>query len=182
MAEIIYDKNEHVERDPEAEKEEIELAYKKLCEFEQSYFEVIYKDSSGNIVYEIDPTKLAELENIPEINLKDYDYNTGEFPSYEKLFESKYKQKFLKNIAAIEPKEIEKKLGRETLDQTARRDPELKEKDLDNDGVPDRIDINDNMNSIQTVADLNIVKNTTSKEIGIDQEKGKSRQNDETEL
>ncbi|MBP2028984.1 hypothetical protein J2Z35_002822, partial [Acetoanaerobium pronyense] len=31
-----------------------------------------------------------------------------------------------------------------------------KEKDLDNDGVPDRIDINDNDNSIQKVADLDI--------------------------
>ncbi|MBP2029072.1 hypothetical protein J2Z35_002910, partial [Acetoanaerobium pronyense] len=31
-----------------------------------------------------------------------------------------------------------------------------KEKDLDNDGVPDRIDINDNDNSIQKVTDLDI--------------------------
>ena len=31
-----------------------------------------------------------------------------------------------------------------------------KEKDLDNDGVPDRIDIDDNDNSVQKVADLDI--------------------------
>ncbi len=190
MSEKIFDKNERIERDRGTDKEEIELAYKKLCEFEQHYCEVIYKDSGGNIVYDIDPTRLAELENIPENDLKQYDFNTVEFPSYERLFESKYKQRFLKNIAAIQPREIEKKLGSDTLDQAVRRDRDLresylqrtKERDLDNDGVPDRIDIDDTRNSVQTVSDLNIVKNMASKETARDQEKRKERQRDEMEL
>lgn len=40
-----------------------------------------------------------------------------------------------------------------------------KELDLDNDGVVDRIDIADSKNAVQTVADLNIVGNDTSKEV-----------------
>ena len=38
-----------------------------------------------------------------------------------------------------------------------------KEKDLDNDGVPDRIDINDNDNSVQTSADYDIRHEKTNK-------------------
>lgn len=190
MPEKRFEKNERIERDRGTEEDNTELAYKKLCEFEQHYCEVIYKDPSGNIVYDIDPARLAELENISENDLKQYDFNTVEFPSYERLFESKYKQRFQKNLAAIQPKEIEKKLGSDTLDQTVKRDQELrdsylqrtKERDLDNDGVPDRIDIDDTRNSVQTTSDLGIVKNMASKETGRDQEKRKERQRDEMEL
>lgn len=42
---------------------------------------------------------------------------------------------------------------------------ENKEIDLDNDGVPDRIDIDDTRNSVQDVKDLDILKNSASKEI-----------------
>lgn len=41
----------------------------------------------------------------------------------------------------------------------------FKERDVDNDGTPDRIDINDTKNAVQTVGDLNKIKNATSKEI-----------------
>ncbi len=190
LPEKRFEKNERIERDRGTEEDNTELAYKKLCEFEQHYCEVIYKDPSGNIVYDIDPARLAELENISENDLKQYDFNTVEFPSYERLFESKYKQRFQKNLAAIQPKEIEKRLGSDTLDQTVKRDRELrdsylqrtKERDLDNDGVPDRIDIDDTRNSVQTTSDLGIVKNMASKETGRDQEKRKERQRDEMEL
>ncbi|WP_260288974.1 hypothetical protein [Peribacillus aracenensis] len=190
MPEKKFEKNERIERVRGTEEDNIELAYKKLCEFQQHYCEVIYKDSGGNIVYDIDPARLAELENIPENTLKQYDFNTVEFPSYERLFESKYKQRFLKNVAAIQPKEIEKRLGSDTLDLTIKRDRELrdsylqrtKERDLDNDGVPDRIDIDDTRNSVQTTSDLGIVKNMASKETGRVQEKRKERQIDEMEL
>lgn len=190
LPEKRFEKNERIERDRGTEEDNTELAYKKLCEFEQHYCEVIYKDPSGNIVYDIDPVRLAELENISENDLKQYDFNTVEFSSYERLFESKYKQRFQKNLAAIQPKEIEKRLGSDTLDQTVKRDRELrnsylqrtKERDLDNDGVPDRIDIDDTRNSVQTTSDLDIVKNMASKETGRDQEKRKERQKDEMEL
>lgn len=188
----MFAKNENVERDHGTDNDETELAYKKLCDFEKNYCEVIYKNSSGNIVYEVDPAKLAELDNVNESALKELDFNTVEFPSYERLFESKYKQRFLKNIAAIQPAEIEKRLGLGTIFQASKKDRELreqyaeriKERDLDNDGVPDRIDIDDSRNSVQTVADLNIVKNTPSKEIGRDQEtrRERTKRKDELEL
>ena len=38
-----------------------------------------------------------------------------------------------------------------------------KEKDLDNDGIPDRIDIDDTRNSVQTTSDLYKVGNRTDK-------------------
>lgn len=39
----------------------------------------------------------------------------------------------------------------------------IKEKDLDNDGIPERIDIDDTRNSVQTVSDLSEVGNKTQK-------------------
>lgn len=39
-----------------------------------------------------------------------------------------------------------------------------KEKDLDNDGVPDRIDVDDTRNAVQTTSDLSEVGNKTNKE------------------
>lgn len=187
MTQKIFDKNEHIEKDRGTESE---LAYRNLCEFEKNYCENISVDSKGSIVYSIDPVKLAELENITEDDLKDLDFSTIEFPSYEKLFEEKYKGKFLKSVAAISPKELEKRLGRGTLDQAKKNDVDLnmnytesiKEVDLDNDGLPDRIDIDDSKNSVQTVADLNIVKNTTSKDTGRDHVEKKGKRKDDIEL
>lgn len=191
MTEKYFDKTEHVERERGTEKDDVELAYKKLCEFEQHYCEVITKNSSGNILYDVDPARLVELENIPENDLKQYDFNTIEFPSYERLFESKYKQRFLKNIAAIQPKEIERRLGSDTLNYAIKKDRDIresylqriKERDLDIVGVPDRIDIDDMRNSVQTVSDLHIVDNMFSKESGREQDKRrKERHKDEMEL
>ena len=134
--------------------------------------------------------RLAELENISEDQLKELDFSTVEYPSYERLFNSKYRDKFLKNVAAIRPKELERKLGRDTLNQVMKKDQEIKlryaerikEVDLDNDGVPVRIDIDDTKSRVQTVADLNIVKNTTSKDTNRDHEKARERQKNNMEL
>ena len=183
MTEKVFDRNEHIEKDKGTESE---LAYRNLCEFEKNYCEDISVDSKGSVVYSIDPVKLAELDNVTEDDLKDLDFSTIEFPSYEKLFEEKYKGKFLKSVAAISPKELEKRLGRGTLDQAKKKDSDLKlryaesikEVDLDNDGVPDRIDIDDSKNSVQTVADLNIVKNSTSKDTSRDHERKGNRKDD----
>lgn len=170
------------------EDSEIEIAYQRLCEFERNFCETIYEKDNGAIVYEIDTIRLAELENTNEDDLKDLDFSTIEYPSYQKLFEDKYKKKFLKNIAAINPNELQKKLGSSTLHEAAKSDNEIKlsfaatkELDLDNDGVPDRIDIDDTKNSIQTVSDLNIVKNSTNKETNRDIEKKIEKIKDELE-
>lgn len=173
----------------ETEDSEIELAFQTLCEFERNFCESIYQNQNGAIVYEIDAARLSELENVAEINLKDLDFSSVEYPSYQKLFEAKYKNKFLKNIAAISPKELYKKLGPGTLEVVSKKDQEIKtryaesvkEIDLDNDGVPDRIDIDDTKNSVQTVADLDIVKNTTNKETNRDLEKTREKIRDELE-
>ncbi|MGE7954754.1 hypothetical protein [Lysinibacillus xylanilyticus] len=178
MDEKVLDKTEHIER---------ELAYQKLCEFEKNHCEDIYMNNTGSVVYGINATRLAELENIEDNYLKDLDFltkenldfQTAEFPSYQKLFEAKYKNRFLKNLSAISPNELQKKLGIDTLEVVAKGDNEIKVKyaasikevDLDNDGVPDRIDIDDTKNSVQTVADLDIVKNLTNKETSKSQEK-----------
>ncbi|MFJ7954174.1 hypothetical protein ACIQZG_21980 [Lysinibacillus sp. NPDC096418] len=179
------DKTEHIEIVSSSDRE---LAYQKLCEFEKNYCESIYQKANGSVVYKIEPSLLAELENVKESDLKELDFSTVEYPSYERLFESRYKEKFLKNVAAISSKQLEKKLGRETLVQAINNDKELKfpvnlkEVDLDNDGVPDRIDIDDSRNSVQTVADLNIIKNSTSKDTNRDIEKEKEKQKNNMEL
>lgn len=170
MREVILDKTEYIKK---------ELAYQKLCAFEKSYFESIDKSPTGSIVYEIDATRLAELGSLTENDLKDLDFSAVQFPSYQRLFEAKYKNRFLKNIAAISPNDLQKKLGRSTIEEVTKADNEIKVKyaesireiDLDNDGVPDRIDIDDTKNSVQTVADLDIVKNLTSKETSKVQDK-----------
>lgn len=185
--EDVFNKSEHIEQ---IRISETELAYKKLCEFERNHCEDISLNTEGSIIYKVDPSRLAELEDICVTDLKDSEYIAFEYSSYEKLFESKYKERFLKNVAAISPKELEKKLGRDTLEQAARKDSEvrsrynesIKERDLDNDGIPDRIDIDDSRNSVQTVADLNILKHTTSKDTARELEKKRSRQKEDIEL
>ncbi|WP_186672972.1 hypothetical protein [Sporosarcina sp. BP05] len=187
MPELAFEKNAHIERGIGTEKE---LAYQNLCQFEKNYCESISVDSKGSVIYSIDPVRLAELDNLTENDLKDLEHSTVEFPSYEKLFEAKYKNKFLKSVAAIKPNELEKKLGQGTLDQATKRDRDLrlryaesiKEVDLDNDGVPDRIDIDDTRSSVQTVADLNILNNTTSKDTSRDHDKKKEKQKDDLDL
>lgn len=180
MDERILDKTDLID------KEEV---YQKLCEFEKNYCEDIYEKSDGTIVYGIDPGRLSELENVPESELKNTDFSTVEFPSYKELFESKYKSKFLKNIKAINPRELQKELGKDILEKASKDDSEIqkgyarsiKELDLDNDGVPDRIDIDDTKNSVQTVADLDIVKNLTSKETSKERAPKKEKKKDELE-
>ena len=173
----------------ETEDSEIELAFQRLCEFEKNFCEDIYKSDNDAIVYEINAARLAELENVAEFNLKDLDFSSVEYPSYQKLFEAKYKNRFLKNIKAISPKELHKRLGPGTIENASKKDREIQERyaesikdiDLDNDGVPARIDIDDSKNSVQVVSDLDIVKNLTDKESSRDQDRKIKKQKDEIE-
>lgn len=80
-------------------------------------------------------------------------------------------------------KEIDSKVGEGTLDTIIATDPIIRiryeeitrERDLDNDGTPDRIDIDDTKNSVQTVGDLDKVKNSTNKEIEEENEEKKEK-------
>lgn len=187
MDEILLEKNENIER---------ELAYQKICEFEKNYCEDIYRLSSGSIIYEINTTRLIELGNFTENDLKEFDFLSRgnldspiEYPSYKNLFEAKYRSRFLKNIPVINFGELQRKLGPGILEEIAKIDKKvdvvvtkIKEADLDNDNVPDRIDIDDSRNYLQIVADLDIVKNSTNKETSEEKKKKKKVKHKENNL
>lgn len=145
------------------DKEREEISYKNLCEFEKSFLEDFKETDHGNI--EFSSFNLEDKERmIPT--------ETITYTSFKDLFEAQYKESFLTSIESLDLKEIDNKLGVGTLDTIIARDTMIrtryeeltKERDLDNDGTPDRIDIDDTKNSVQTVGDLDKVKNSTNKE------------------
>ncbi|BCC56567.1 hypothetical protein [Bacillus cereus] len=105
------------------------------------------------------------------------------YTSFKDLFEEQYKKSFLTSIESLDLKEIDSKVGEGTLDTIIATDPIIRiryeeitrERDLDNDGTPDRIDIDDTKNSVQTVGDLDKVKNSTNKEIEEENEEKKEK-------
>ncbi|MFS7492637.1 hypothetical protein AB6905_16880 [Carnobacterium maltaromaticum] len=42
----------------------LELAYKTVCEFEQSNYEEIFKDENNQVVYQLNKSMFLELENL----------------------------------------------------------------------------------------------------------------------
>ncbi|WP_230690653.1 hypothetical protein [Bacillus thuringiensis] len=110
------------------------------------------------------------------------------YTSFKDLFEAQYKDSFLTSIESLDLKELDNKLGAGTLETIIARDPIIriryeeitKERDLDNDGTPDRIDIDDTRNSVQTVGDLDKVKNSTNKETEEDNEEKKEKKEKKT--
>lgn len=144
----------------------LENVYKTICEFEKPHYEKIEEKSDGTLTISIDPNEMTNMDNL-ESNLM---YDPVSYPSYRSAFNRRYKNSFRRNLSAINIKLLEKELGKETLSEIVREDQDLKrqylevtkELDLDNDGVPDRIDIDDTRNSVQTVKDLYQVKNSTS--------------------
>lgn len=151
----------------------LELAYKTVCDFEKSSYEEIFKDKNENIVYQLNKSHYLELENLNEHDIDEKMFEPVKYPSYRKLFNTRYKERFQRNIRAINPHLLKSELGAENLFKVINQDEKLKsryldnlkELDLDNDGVPDRIDINDSRNAVQSNYDLNIVGNDTSKEV-----------------
>lgn len=151
----------------------LELAYKTVCEFEKSSYEEIYKDESNQVVYQLNKSMFLELENLNENDVDEKMFEPLKFPSYRKLFNSKYSEIFRRNVRAIKPELLKNEIGEDNLLEVIKNDDKLhqkflentKELDLDNDGAVDRIDIDDNRNSVQTVSDLNIVGNDTNKEV-----------------
>lgn len=145
------------------DKEREEISYRTLCEFEKSFLEDFKEKDDGNIEFS-------------SFNLEDKERTTPTqsitYTSFKDLFEDQYKEAFLTSIESLDLKEIDNKLGAGTLQTIIARDTIIrthyeeitKERDLDNDGTPDRIDIDDTKNSVQTVGDLDKVKNSTNKE------------------
>lgn len=151
------------------DKEIEETSYKTLCEFEKSFLENFIEKDNGNIEF-----SSFDLEDI----IRKFPTQSITYNSYKDLFEKQYKNSFLTSMESLELKEINNKLGAGTLDTIIAKDPiiriryeeMIKEQDLDNDGAPDRIDIDDTKNSVQTVGDLDKVKNSTNKETQEDNE------------
>ncbi|PFZ93696.1 hypothetical protein COL70_08745 [Bacillus pseudomycoides] len=161
------------------DKEIDETSYRTLCEFEKSFLENIKEKDDGNI--EFSSFDLEDKE-------RKFPIQTITYTSFKDLFEEQYKDSFLTSIESLDLKEIDNKLGGGTLDTVIDRDTIIriryeeitKERDLDNDGTPDRIDIDDTKNSVQTIGDLDKVKNSTNKETQEDNEdkkKNKTKQN-----
>ncbi|MDA2074204.1 hypothetical protein PDM84_29635 [Bacillus cereus] len=156
------------------EKEREEIPYRTLCEFEKSFLENFKEKNDGNI--EFSSFNLEDKERM-------FPSQVITYTSFKELFEEQYKESFLTSIESLDLKEIDTKLGPGTLDTIMAKDPIIrmryeeitKERDLDNDGTPDRIDIDDTKNSVQTVGDLDKVKNSTNKEIEEDNDEKKEK-------
>lgn len=149
-----------------------ERAYESVCDFEKTNYEDIYKSNDGQIIFQVDKDRFLELENIGEEDIDNSMFEPIKFPSYKKLFNSRYKDSFKRNIKAIKPYILINDIGETNMKKILEQDKELrqvyseriKEIDLDNDGVPDRIDIDDSRNAVQTVSDLSEIRNSTNKE------------------
>lgn len=151
------------------DKEREEFSYRTLCEFEKSFLEDFIEKDDGIIEFS-------------SFNLEDKERTTPTqsitYTSFKDLFEDQYKEEFLTSIESLDLKEIDNKLGAGTLQTIIARDTIIrtryeeitKERDLDNDGTPDRIDIDDTKNSVQTVGDLDKVRDSTNKETEEDNE------------
>ncbi|PFC08148.1 hypothetical protein CN284_26695 [Bacillus cereus] len=156
------------------DKEREEILYRTLCEFEKSFLENFKEKDDGNI--EFSSFNLEDKERM-------FPSQVITYTSFKDLFEEQYKESFLTSIESLDLKEIDTKLGLGTLDTIMAKDPIIrmryeeitKERDLDNDGTPDRIDIDDTNNSVQTVGDLDKVKNSTNKETEEDNDEKKEK-------
>ncbi|HDR8209336.1 TPA: hypothetical protein QC093_005710 [Bacillus cereus] len=150
------------------------MSYKKLCKFEKSFLETFKEKDDGNI--EFSSFNLEDKERM-------FPTQSITYTSFKDLFEEQYKKSFLTSIESLDLKEIDSKVGEGTLDTIIATDPIIRiryeeitrERDLDNDGTPDRIDIDDTKNSVQTVGDLDKVKNSTNKEIEEENEEKKEK-------
>ena len=150
--------------------------YKRLCEFELNKYEPVTQSAD----------KL--LQHTDRL------LRTKKYPSYKALYEGEYKNKFKQSVQTVDFKELQKELPKDTLQVAFLADKEvkalydMKERDLDGDGVPDRIDIDDKNNAVQTVSDLSEVRNSTNKatqrdiEDAQDQQEKKRKKSHEMEL
>ncbi|HDR8450860.1 hypothetical protein [Bacillus cereus] len=156
------------------DKEREKFSYKVLCEFEKSFLEDFKEKDDGNIEFSSFNLEAKE-KTTPTQSIT--------YTSFKDLFENQYKESFLTSIKSLDLKEINSKVGAGTLDTIMAKDPIIRiryeeitrERDLDNDGTPDRIDIDDTKNSVQTVGDLDKVKSSTNKETEEDNDEKKEK-------
>lgn len=166
----------------------LEIAYQSACDFQKSFYEEISENENKEITYQINKEKFSEIENPNTVNAQLF--QMIHFTSSQDLYNSRFKSDFEHNFKTHDLEIIQKEVGEDNLLELAKNDIVLrnillektKELDLDNDGIPDRIDINDSDNSLQTVSDLNIVGNSANKQIAENKNIKIKRSNDEMEL
>lgn len=162
----------------------LDVSYQRVCEFEKSNYEKLELDDDGSVVLTIDKELYQHLEQNEIIN--DENFESVRYSSYSDLFNNRYKNNFKRNLTAVKYKSLENEIGKEHLSKVVQKDQELrstyieltKERDLDNDGIPDRIDIDDTRNSVQTTKDLSSVKNSTSASTQRYNEKQRNQENE----
>lgn len=151
--------------------------FKPLVSFQLSHYESVKEvgiDDNYNLLY------TADVEQEDKIVA---------YSNYKDLWEKNFKNDFIEDFNNFTYEELEqdKELSKvpNLLNKLSKNYPiinkavthakeygkPIKEKDLDNDGVPDRIDIDDTRNSVQTTADLNKVGNRTDKHENNEKEK-----------
>lgn len=164
------------------EENTLEIAYKAVCNFEKKLYEEFSNDEDNQITYKLNKDKYSELESSNTLN--EQIFQAMHFSSYQDLYHSLYKDTFERNMQVINLNHLQEEIGKNNLFELVRNDnilkniylEKIKELDLDNDGVSDRTDIDDADNSVQTVADLHIVGNSTNKETA------KNKKHEELEL
>ncbi|MGE6618370.1 hypothetical protein [Bacillus mycoides] len=140
-----------------------EASYKTVCAFEKSFLEHFEEKEDGHIAF---------FSFALEDTDRQFPTQSLTYTSYQNLFEEQYIDSLLTSIETLDWKELHHTLGTGTLDTIMAQDATIrmhyeqitKERDLDNDGTPDRIDIDDTNNAVQTIGDRDKVKNATNKE------------------
>lgn len=143
-----------------------ETEFKNLIQFQLSHYELVEEFSSTEIVYTPD---------IESANLKET------YSSYQALWENQFENNLTNDLECFTLKKLQKdeflskspdllnKLANynsnvnTTLEGLKKEAKLVKELDLDNDGVPDRIDPDDTRSVIRTEADKDLVGNKTDK-------------------
>ena len=143
--------------------------FEKLINYQLSHYEKVEEitDTTGDY----------RLIYTPDID--DISHSKKEYTNYKDLWEDNFKKRFIDDFSDFTLEEIQENLNLEKtsdmLENLSRRHKEIapylkerqllnnKERDLDNDGIPDRIDINDTRNAVQTTSDLSLVGNRTDK-------------------
>lgn len=146
----------------------LDMLYKHVCEFQKPHYEKLQLEEDGSVTLTIDKELFSQLDNNEKV--ADDMFEPIKYSSYNNAFNSRYRNSFKRNLTAMNYKTMENELGSDTIARVTQKDQELrglytgisKERDMDNDGVPDRIDADPTRNSVQTVSDLHSVGNSTS--------------------
>jgi hypothetical protein len=142
-----------------------EKAYKEICMFEKTRHEDISEVDEDKILFQPDIFRLDQIVT---------------YTSYHDLYIKEFSQRFLKSLDDLYLLDLKTAISKESFDTLIKNNHEIMqkvmiiEKDIDADGVPDRIDIDVQRNDLQTISD----KSDTTKKTQVkrnDQEEERER-------